>query len=64
MIYSTPIIQVRSSKFYISILQGHECTHAKYHNYKCNALPHFKIAFIELHIGIIYLAYTDRYHKQ
>lgn len=64
MTYSTPIIQVRSSKFYISILQGHKCTHSKYQNYKCNALAHFKIAFIELHIGIIYLAYTDRYHKQ
>lgn len=29
-------------------------------NYKCNDLAPLKIAFIQLHIGVTYLAHTDR----
>lgn len=50
-----------TSQFYISIWPDHEWNNF---NYKCNALEPLKIAFIELHIGVIYLTYTDRYNKK
>lgn len=61
MRYSISITQARKSKFYISIWPDCECTNS---NYKNNTLAPLKIVFIELHIRIIYLAYTDRYHKK
>lgn len=61
MTYSTSVTQTRLSKLYISIWPDHEWTNS---NYQYNALAPLQVAFIQLHIWIIYLTYADRYYKK